>query len=556
MIHPLAGLLYPEYVAVVGPTHQPDSQAGRLWRQLQDQSCERVAINPNDPEAVASLSHLSKQPNLVLLAQPDVTAAMVDCQYARVPLAVLPGAKKLDQQLVSGGPATRFLHTDNWGYARPAYGLHGPTDRIVPQGQVAIISQSGLVGQSMLDSFSQLPGLGCSLLAIVQPYSDVQIEELLSLLEQDQHSQVVGLYVERSHNYRLLLDTLSRMTPHKPVVLLLPDSAQMPDELKDIYAHSGVVVAGNVWQFGQLIGGLAAEAHPATNRTVTFGQSGQQPSTHWRYSSALRHLSATDNDQWLAVLPNTPRAEQQLASWRQQTSKSIDRLDDQKADQVRQAIIRSILQPRHDVQSNQLKTFDPALRRSLHQLPANQILKLPQLANWLHQLGWPVVDYQWIHNPQQAEELTKQLGWPLRLWQLDQGQAVPLRPTRSIEALRSAVYRHADRQTASWLQAYPHDTLDSLLKAERHAEYGPWLQWHPAAAQSQPPVSLLLPVDKNQIQAAAEQLRLPDNQALTGLVADMGQLFYQWPELQELSISPAITNDGVVIYDATARWQQ
>lgn len=550
-MHPLSALLNPRHIAIVGP----QSLRGNIDSAIDVQFVDSVGDSQTK-----SLAQLDVQPDLVIVAQTDVNQAIVDSQYAKVPLVLI---SQQPRSLLASQPATRILlsHADG-GIARPAHGLFWGNTGDLSVGHVAIISHSDLIGQTLADTIRRSEALGCSFMATVHPDSDLSVEEFLPLLADDSSTEIICLYIERSNNPRLLLDSLARLKTHKPVIILAPQSdSEDALLLRSLYATSGLVVADDLWQFGQLLEALAANVHPAAGRTVAFGRPYTRPSidAHWRYSSALRRLSDVDDQEWLAIVDNHKRSQEQLTDWQKQTSRPISTLDLASSDveDPRLRILPSLWWNTHlaEPAPDSPIVDNRQARELLRTMPREQTQHLPQLSHWLRQLGWEVADHEWIHSPQQAEAKASQLGWPVRLWQLNGGHASMSGLITGPASLRQAVSAALRKDQAAWLQPWPKQGLDSNLSAYRHSQYGPLMEWHSTEIKkaNTPPVHQLLPMSRAQIRQTASHLDLPYHQPFERFVSDLSQLFYRWPELQRLELQPAITDNNVIVYGASAQ---
>jgi acyl-CoA synthetase (NDP forming) len=598
MIHPLTGLIAPKQVALLGPFDQSGSLAEAIWRQLQNGQARTTAINQrptnHSAEAVRSLSQLSEAPDVVILAETDPRQAIIDCEYAGVPMAIRPAMAGLLPHLTTAQPLkTRLLTTDAYGVCRPQHLGLGRLANL-PAGRVAIISQSGLVGAAMAESLGQgADAIGCSLFAAVHPSSDIQVSELLALLEQDEQTEVIGLYIERPHQTRRLLDTLAFVTHHKPLVLLSrpdfkPDEDQPADSQlrQSLYQQSGAIVASSVAMFGQLVRALAATAHPSHQRIVSFADTEPLAPDRpdWRQASALRSLSGLDDDYWLAVMPADERGKQALADWRHHTSRPIiglvssaaaansaDSIPTLRASGALAALLATMQQPKQAAVAHQdlEAVATQQLRRHLYALPTDRWLALPQISDLLHQADLAVMDGDWVATAIQAEQQAGQGGWPVRLWGIaPDGEVQTSRLINSRQTLRSLARSWQAKGDQLWLQPIRRRGLELSLAAHRHPDYGPMLTCQMAGIYRDAglTVSCLLPLSDQQIRQLLTALQLPakaahldgadqNSQAVAQTAAMVSRLFYGLPELQDLVLSPVIIDQGkTLVGDAKLRW--
>lgn len=597
MIHPLAGLLAPKRVAVVGPVTVPTTQAAKLWQHLQEKGIPASGIDPhsgikNSNDIAASASQLTEVPDIAILATSDIQQAVIDCEYAGVPVAILPGqTKRIGLQLRSG--TMRLLESDQFGYVRPsAYvGVGHVSD--LQSGNVAILTQSGLVGLAMVEEIRQCsPACGYSLFACINPYSDVQIHELLTLLQQDDSTEVIGLYLEHLQNNRILLDVIARITPLKPIVILTHTPRLESDRndkqlLHHFYMQSGALVVNSLTDFSQLVGALAAQLHAGYQRVATFGPD-QDHARHWRYSSALRYLSGLHDKCWLAITPEDAQSVETFNEWQQCTSyPTVRLLPSHSAPQpitVTQPSSRTIRvsgaiaplanawlypQPRlqeANVSDIQLKQ---QLRQQLQSLPAGQPLDLPYIYDLLQHVGLSVMDGCWIDNVLQAERQAGELGWPVYVWKIsDDGRVERSRSINSKNTLRQLVRQCLATGAQTWLHSAAARGIDMYIAARRDAQYGPVLHLRVGGVYNSAQVSHLLPLNDTQIAHQLRQLGVPtivasldggqqaNLQAIAKAIAAVANASISLPELAYLEIRSLVIDHGLArVADAQLRWE-
>jgi acyl-CoA synthetase (NDP forming) len=92
-------------------------------------------------------------------------------------------------------------------------------DESMVHGPLAIVAQSGVFGNILLDHLHQYD-LFVSKGITLGNRLDVDEADLLEYLHDDPSTKVIMLYLEGAANGRRLKNTLSRVTPHKPVLIL------------------------------------------------------------------------------------------------------------------------------------------------------------------------------------------------------------------------------------------------------------------------------------------------------------------------------------------------
>lgn len=238
----LDALLKPKSIAVVGASRQPNTIGNQVVSNLIAHGFVG-AVYPVNPKAT-SVSSVHTWPDLASLPSP------VDCAIVCVPkervndVAEECGATGVKGLIViSAG----FREVGGDGIERESklveivrrHGMRmlGPncmgainTDPAVrmnatfaptmpPGGRVAFVSQSGALGVSVLDYATEL-GIGIAQFASIGNKPDVSGNDLLLQWENDPAVKLILMYVENFGNPRRFLEIASRITPHKPIVVV------------------------------------------------------------------------------------------------------------------------------------------------------------------------------------------------------------------------------------------------------------------------------------------------------------------------------------------------
>jgi acetyl coenzyme A synthetase (ADP forming)-like protein len=87
------------------------------------------------------------------------------------------------------------------------------------RGKVALSSQSGGVGMSIV-GFSRTTRMGVSAIVGLGNKSDLDEDDLLTYFEKDDNTQVIAMHCEDLKDGRAFADVASRVSKHKPVVML------------------------------------------------------------------------------------------------------------------------------------------------------------------------------------------------------------------------------------------------------------------------------------------------------------------------------------------------
>jgi hypothetical protein len=562
MIHPLSGLLHPQRVVVFGPTQQAGSMAESVWSNLQAGAVSAIAIDANQPtdhNHFTTLDQAPWQPDLALITD-GARQALVDCNYANVPLAVVGQDIEND-----GRGATRTLHSGAYGLMRPQQHIAASCLPVLSSGKVALLSQSGIVAAS-LSQLLRRHQLGCSLFAVVDRVSDVKLHELLWLLGEDEQTEVIGVYLEEPIQDRFLLDTIARLVKQRPVLVLT--SAMAKDSLLySLYSQTGALLADSLNNFESLLMAITQPAHPAFSQFIQPSSLDKQ--TSWRYASALRRLSGVPNTHWLGLSSAGVKPQSKLPQ------SPIVWLNDEAAAKTESSMIRatgaiaSVHQAMLHLDStgaNQLSDgIKTSLRQQLQAMPGQTSARLPQLVDWLEQAQVPIVKGAWLDKQQSLDWQIKQLGWPVSIWNADMTKPVLSMPLDSLSAVRQAT-----RQTnKAWIQPMPQGRLELHFSAQRHPQFGPILHGQLASMyDSHHQIDHLLPLNASQAQQLIRQLGIyslavqtsarPDQiiDDVAKTILAVSQLFISLPELQRLDLDPVLVcHDGAKVADALLEWE-
>ncbi len=166
------------------------------------------------------------------------------------------------------------------------------TVEIIPEaltpGPIAIIAQSGVFGNILLDNLYQR-GMFISKAVTLGNRMDVNECEVLEYLHDDPETCVIMMYLEGAHHGRLLRDTLEEVTRKKPVLVLKSGrtsagraatashtgSLSGEDELYDsMFAQTGAIRAGTLEELLEITRVFSTQPLPRGNRLGIVTSSG------------------------------------------------------------------------------------------------------------------------------------------------------------------------------------------------------------------------------------------------------------------------------------------
>ena len=231
---------HPRAVAVIGASRNSTSIGSIILHALIDYGyCGQ--IYPVNPSA-ATLAALTAYPSVkdipqvvdlaVITTPPSAVLKVVDDCAARGVKAVLvitagfaeigEAGKELQQKLLDkvrgygmrmvGPNCLGLMNTDPLVHLNASFAPHLP-----PAGRIGFCSQSGALGLAVI-ALARERGLGLSGFVSVGNKADVSGNDLLQYWEEDEHTDVILLYLESFGNPRRFGRIAARVGRHKPIV--------------------------------------------------------------------------------------------------------------------------------------------------------------------------------------------------------------------------------------------------------------------------------------------------------------------------------------------------
>ncbi len=237
--HPLDPLFQPRSVAVVGASATPGSVGSTLVRNLLGNTFGGV-VYPVNPKRHAvhgvrcypDLAALPEPVDLAVIATPaaGVPELVGQCADLGVPGAIVisagfaelgPEGKALEARVrESARGKVRVLGPNCLGVIRPPASFNasfasGP----VAPGRVALLSQSGAVGTSVLDWAAE-KGVGFSAFVSVGTMLDVDFADLMDYFADDAATRGIVLYMESVGDVRKFLSAARGVSRTKQVIVV------------------------------------------------------------------------------------------------------------------------------------------------------------------------------------------------------------------------------------------------------------------------------------------------------------------------------------------------
>ncbi|MEV0417584.1 acetate--CoA ligase family protein [Streptosporangium canum] len=251
-------LFEPRAVAVVGASTNRPNFGNMFLEFYRTTGVPLVAVHPEADEidgvpAVPTLADADA--DYALVAVPAGRCAEVVRQADGIPFVQVmsggfgeAGAPELEAGLVRAAreAGARLLGPNCMGVYSPRGGQTFIGGEPGPPGHVALISQSGgLAGEVV--RVGERRGLAFSRVATVGNSADVTPAELLRWLAVDEHTSVVGMYLEDPRGGRALFEALMSVRGRLPVVLLV--GGRSAQGRRAAASHTGGMVGDDrVWQ--------------------------------------------------------------------------------------------------------------------------------------------------------------------------------------------------------------------------------------------------------------------------------------------------------------------
>jgi len=246
-LHELATLFDPTTVALIVEPGEPSDWLAGLASQLVEAKVQWRRVVLGEPPADDAAQQGCDLALIAVDASREIDAmraaaalrartAVVLSQHATPQRASELAAIARDARIRLLGPATM-------GFARPARLLNaGRMGALPPAGNVALVSQSGVLSAAVLDWAGEST-IGFSLVASLGAEADVDVAQVLDFLASDMATRAVVVYLEAVRESRSFMSALRALATVKPVVVLKGgrDAVARPGAR----THSGALVGGD-----------------------------------------------------------------------------------------------------------------------------------------------------------------------------------------------------------------------------------------------------------------------------------------------------------------------
>jgi acetyl coenzyme A synthetase (ADP forming)-like protein len=294
-------------VAVVGASQDPDKVGYAICRNMLGFPGAIYPVNPKSPEilgkiAYPSLAAIPGPVDVAVIAIPakGVPAIMEEAGQKKIPLVIIissgfgetgPAGKVLENQVLATARkyGIRVMGPNCLGFMMPRGGINTTFDPVSARpGSIAFISQSGAIITTVVD-WSLPEGIGFSAVISVGNQLDLTFEDFIRFVGADPMTKAIILYVEEIHNGRHFIDTVSRITPEKPVIVIKSGSSKIGQKAASSHTGSlagsfavyqaafrqaGMIPVCSIREAFQAAELLAADGYPTGPRAVIISNAG------------------------------------------------------------------------------------------------------------------------------------------------------------------------------------------------------------------------------------------------------------------------------------------
>ncbi len=274
-------IFLPASIAIVGASADPAKRGFQILRAL-GEAGYRGRIYPVNPKGGTILGHqawpsvasLPEAADVAVLCTPAATAPDLvrACGERGIAAAVVlavgfreSGAEgsELESRLVDAARATgiRVVGPNTSGILNTHSGANLIGARGVRPGGLALVVQSGNMALALMNEATERSWEGISICLGVGNEADLGFAEALEYLEGHEDTRAVVLYAEGFRDARRLLETASRVTRSKPVILI--KAGRSDEGARAALSHTGAVAGA----YDRLQAGLAQSGIVQIGRT-------------------------------------------------------------------------------------------------------------------------------------------------------------------------------------------------------------------------------------------------------------------------------------------------
>ena len=300
-------IFYPESIAVVGASAEPNKVGYGVFRNLLDFPGKLYPVNPKRSEilghkAYPSLSEIPEKVDMMVVTVPGamVPYVMEEAGQKGVKLAVVISAgfreigengRELEDRVVETAEkyGIRMVGPNCLGIILPHKKINATFDPISPQqGHLAFMSQSGAMITTVVD-WSRQEDIGFSAIVSVGNQADMSFNEYLKFAAEDPDTRSIILYIEQIRDGRGFMDVVKDVSGKKCIVAIKSGSSKIGqlaasshtgslagshEVYMAAFRQTGIIVAKSMREAFQIAELLAYEDRPRGNRAIIITNAG------------------------------------------------------------------------------------------------------------------------------------------------------------------------------------------------------------------------------------------------------------------------------------------
>ncbi len=255
--NPLDRLFKAESVAIIGASKDEAKRGYQAIKTLLDEKYEgRIyPVNPKEKSILGlkcyrSVSDIPEKIDLALITTPARTLKNILAECAEKGAAgavVIAGGfgemgeegKILEEEIVTSAKGIRIIGPNTSGMISVAKGLNLVGLQNVPQGSIALLTQSGNIALTLITEARLKSQMGFNYYVGVGNEADIKFHEYLEYFTADPETNTILMYVEGLREGRKFLQQASKTTHVKPIVLY--KSGRSAKGSKSAGSHTGAL---------------------------------------------------------------------------------------------------------------------------------------------------------------------------------------------------------------------------------------------------------------------------------------------------------------------------
>ncbi len=294
-------------IAVVGASQDPNKVGYAITRNLLSFSGSLFPVNPTATEilgrrAYPSLAAIPENVDVAVVAIParGVPLVVKEAGEKKIPLVIIissgfreagEAGRQIEEQVLAHARqyGIRIMGPNCLGLMLPHQGINTTFDPVSPKpGKIAFISQSGAIITTVVD-WSLPEEIGLSAVISLGNQADLTFEDFVQFAGNDPNTKAIILYVEQIRHGRRFMETVSRITPKKPVVAIKAGASAVGQKAASSHTGSlagshavymaafrqaGVIPVNSIRGAFQTAELLASEGYPKGTRAVVITNAG------------------------------------------------------------------------------------------------------------------------------------------------------------------------------------------------------------------------------------------------------------------------------------------